>query len=91
MLPNYCQRWNVYQNDAEEKEMKYLVIVAVLLITVKPAHAYIDAGSGSYVLQMLMAGLLGLAFTVKLSWQRLKAFVGVKFMGKPQIEKRGHE
>jgi hypothetical protein len=73
----------------EEEEMVYLVIVAVLLITVKPAHAYIDAGSGSYVLQMLMAGLLGLAFTIKLSWQRLKAFAVSKFGGKPRIEKSG--
>ena len=63
--------------------MVYLVILAVLLITVAPAHAYIDAGSGSYVLQMLMAGILGLAFTIKLSWQRLKAFAASKFGGKP--------
>ena len=71
--------------------MKYLVIMAVLLGTVAPAHAYIDAGSGSYVLQMLMAGLLGLAFTIKLSWQRLKTFAASKFGGKGQIEKRGDE
>lgn len=71
--------------------MVYLVIVAVLLITVKPAQAYIDAGSGSYVLQMLMAGLLGLAFTIKLSWQRLKAFTVSKLGGKPRIEKSGDE
>ena len=69
--------------------MVYLVIVAVLLGTVAPAHAYIDAGSGSYVLQMLMAGLLGVAFTIKLSWQRLKTFTASKFSGKPQTQERG--
>ena len=69
--------------------MVYLVIVAVLVGTVAPAHAYIDAGSGSYVLQMLMAGLLGLAFTIKLSWQRLKAYTAHLFTGKGQTEKRG--
>ena len=71
--------------------MKYLVIIVILLGTVVPAHAYIDAGSGSYVLQMLMAGILGLAFTIKLSWQRLKAFTATKFGGKGRIEKRGDE
>ena len=61
--------------------MKYLVIVALFLAVVRPAHAYIDAGSGSYILQMSMAGILALAFTIKLSWQRLKAFVGSMFSG----------
>jgi hypothetical protein len=70
------------------KNMVYFVIVSVLLITVAPAHAYIDAGSGSYVLQMLIAGLLGLVFTIKLSWQRFKTFVGAKFSGKGPVEKR---
>ncbi len=71
--------------------MVYLVIIAVLLITVAPAHAYIDAGSGSYVLQMLMAGLLGVAFTIKLSWQRLKAFASSKFGGKTPPAKSGDQ
>jgi len=53
--------------------MKYLVVCAFLLAAVAPAHAYIDAGSGSYVLQMAMAGVLALAFTVKLAWQRIKS------------------
>ncbi len=71
--------------------MVYLVILAVLIGTVTPAHAYIDAGSGSYVLQMLMAGLLGLAFTIKLSWQRLKTFTAHLFAGKGKTEKKSGE
>jgi Zn-dependent protease with chaperone function len=54
--------------------MKYLVIAAFLLAAVAPAHAYIDGGSGSYVLQMAMAGVLALAFTIKLAWQRVRAY-----------------
>lgn len=67
--------------------MVYLVVLAVLLITVAPAHAYIDAGSGSYVLQMIVAGFLGLLFTLKLSWQRFKTFAVSKFSGKGSMEK----
>lgn len=67
--------------------MAYLVTIAILLITVRPAHAYIDAGSGSYILQMIVAGFLGLVFTIKLSWQRLKDFTASKFSGKSAIEK----
>jgi hypothetical protein len=59
--------------------MKYLVIFALLIITVAPAHAYIDAGSGSYVLQMAMAGILALAFTIKLAWQRIRTSIASLF------------
>ena len=35
---------------------------------------YIDPGSGSYLLQAIIAGLLGAAFWIKMSWQRIKTF-----------------
>lgn len=41
----------------------------------QPAHAYIDAGSGSYLLQILFAALFGMAFTVKNAFANLKAAV----------------
>ncbi len=61
--------------------MKYLVIAAFVLASVAPAHAYIDAGSGSYVLQMAMAGVLALAFTLKLAWQRVRTFFADRIHG----------
>ncbi len=59
--------------------MVYLVIAAVFLGITAPAHAYIDAGSGSYMLQMAMGGILALAFTMKMYWQRLRAFLVKSF------------
>lgn len=44
-------------------------------------HTYLDPGSGSYLLQLLIAGLLGAALTVRLYWSRIKAFF-VKRFGK---------
>jgi hypothetical protein len=35
---------------------------------------YIDPGSGSYVIQVIVAAILGAAFWIKMSWQRIKAF-----------------
>ena len=49
--------------------------VALLLGAIAPAHAYIDPGSGSYMLQLAMAGLMAIVFSVKMSWQRLRANV----------------
>ncbi len=35
---------------------------------------YIDPGSGSYFIQVIIAALLGAAFWIKMSWQRIKSF-----------------
>ena len=61
--------------------MAYLVAVVLLIAVSRPAHAYIDPGSGSYMLQMTMAGILAVVFSIKLSWQRLKAFASSLFTG----------
>lgn len=36
--------------------------------------AYLDPGSGSYLLQLLLAGLLGAGFAVRMFWGRIKDF-----------------
>ncbi len=66
--------------------MVYLVIVAMLIATVAPAYAYIDAGSGSYMLQMAMASILAVVFTLKLYWQRLLLFLSKIFTRKNKTE-----
>ncbi len=66
--------------------MVYLVIAALLLAATAPAHAYIDAGSGSYMIQMAMAGILTLVFTMKMYWQRLKNFIVGRFTRKNDPE-----
>ena len=38
------------------------------------AHAYLDPGSGSYILQILVAGIVAGLFTIKLFWLRLTGF-----------------
>ncbi|MGH9465152.1 MAG: hypothetical protein ACRD0X_05860 [Thermoanaerobaculia bacterium] len=51
-------------------------LVAAHLGLAAPAAAYIDPGSGSLYLQMLVAGLLGLGMTLKLYWRKLKRRFG---------------
>ncbi len=36
--------------------------------------AYLDPGSGSYLFQMLIAGILAGLYTMKSTWARLKNF-----------------
>jgi len=36
--------------------------------------AYLDPGSGSYLLQLLLAALFGGLFVLRMSWDRVKTF-----------------
>lgn len=36
---------------------------------------YIDPGTGSYFIQLLLGGILGLGITIKLYWKKLRARV----------------
>jgi hypothetical protein len=38
------------------------------------AQAYLDPGSGSFLIQLLIAGLVGAAFMVRSSWSKIKEF-----------------
>lgn len=42
-----------------------VTILAIVLVAERPAHAYIDPGSGSIIYQVILAGLLGLGFTFR--------------------------
>lgn len=42
------------------------------------AHAYLDAGTGSMILQVLLGGLAGLLVAGKLYWHKLLTLVGVR-------------
>jgi len=55
--------------------LRTLALVAVLHLTMaSEAAAYIDPGSGSFFVQMLLAGLLGAGMVIKTYWQRIKSF-----------------
>jgi hypothetical protein len=49
------------------------------------AAGYIDPGTGSYVLQIAIAFLVGLAFSVKVFWKKISAFLRKTFSGKKGI------
>jgi hypothetical protein len=37
---------------------------------------YVDPGSGSYIIQVIVAAVLGAGFWIKTSWYRIKSFFG---------------
>ena len=60
-----------------------------LLFFVFPSHAqaaYLDPGTGSMILQSVLAALLGAAFIIRTQWKKFKAL-----FGKKEIDQNGQE
>ena len=53
------------------------VVIASHYIFLPNAYAYIDPGSGSLIIQMLIGTLVGLGIALKVYWQKIK----MKFSG----------
>jgi hypothetical protein len=53
-----------------------LLAVLASLLLVREAHAYLDPGTGSYILQILIASLFGALFMLKVFWGRIVGFFG---------------
>lgn len=50
-----------------------------LLIGTEPAWAYLDPGTGSLILQSLIAGIAGVLVVGRLYWAKLKNFLATVF------------
>jgi hypothetical protein len=51
---------------------------AILGVMASPAYAYLDPGTGSMILQVLLGGVAGLALAGKLYWHKLLSLFGLK-------------
>ncbi len=64
----------------------FFMAALALLASTRPAWAYIDFGTGSMVFQMLMAGAIGVFFTIKMYWFAFKRKIHVfwsRLTGRP--------
>ena len=52
-----------------------LLALLVQVLFVEDARAYLDPGTGSLIIQAIIAAFLGTAFTVKLYWKRIKTYL----------------
>lgn len=63
--------------------MKQIVLIAVLvgwsmLFFERPVHAYLDPGSGSMFLQILLGGTAAIGIILKLYWGRLLVLLRIR-------------
>ncbi len=68
------------------KHYRLIIITTVIALTFAvPAYAYLDPGSGSIILQGILAAIAGILATIKLYWRKLKNFCR-RCLGKPVEE-----
>ncbi len=56
-----------------------VIVFFALLIGTEPAWAYLDPGTGSLILQSLIAGIAGALVVWRLYWAQLKTFLAKVF------------
>lgn len=49
-----------------------IMLIGSDMLAGRPSHAYIDPGTGSFILQILAAAFFGCLFTIKTFWQKIK-------------------
>ena len=63
-------------------------IAAIALIQgIRPAHAYLDPGTGSLIVQGVLGAIAGATITIGLYWARLKNFFFKKNTAKRDADK----
>ena len=69
----------------------------VLIVTVAamgyaaPSHAYLDPGTGSIILQSILAGIAVAAGFLRMYWHRLKSFLASLTGGGQETEARANQ
>ncbi len=51
-----------------------IVLALFYLVFTEKVYAYLDPGTGSYILQLIIASLLGGLFALKMFWSKVKNF-----------------
>lgn len=58
----------------------HVVLLAVLFFVffTTPAHAYLDAGTGSFIIQLVIGGIAGVLVAGKLFWHQILSVFGLR-------------
>jgi hypothetical protein len=71
----YNCRWSSTMNFFKQNFNLFLLGLLYFGTFTAPAQAYIDPGTGNFIIQMLVAGIAGSLFLLKTYWQKLKNWI----------------
>ena len=88
-MKSYRSKFKVIKIHIFKNSPFLIVILHFALLTFnlspKDAHAYIDPGTGSYIIQVILAAILGGAVTMKVFWKKIGAFLKRLFSKKGDV------
>jgi hypothetical protein len=61
-----------------------MVTLVILLLSAEPVLAYLDPGTGSMMLQVILGGIAAVGVALKLYWHKFRVALG--FRGKEKLE-----
>jgi len=53
----------------------FITSILFYFVSAKNTYAYLDPGTGSYLIQIIAAALLGALFSLRIFWSRIKKFL----------------
>jgi hypothetical protein len=62
-----------------KKNISIIFYTFLFISLTTQAHAYLDPGTGSMVIQIIIAGTVGALFALKTFWSQIKNFFSTKF------------
>ena len=63
-----------------------IITVILLLMMFTDAVAYLDPGTGSMLLQVILGGVAAVAVAIKLYWHKVRAALGMAKKEQPEDE-----
>jgi len=61
-----------------------IMLTVYMLLTFTEVHAYLDPGTGSMLLQVILGGIAAVGVAIKLYWHRLMAAFGIRKKEQPE-------
>ena len=59
-----------------------ILIYFICLVSPRAAYAYLDPGTGSYIIQLVIAFLLGGSLVIRIYWKKIKTYLANLFSQK---------
>ena len=62
------------------RDISYYLVLFIFfeIVAASSAYAYLDSGTGSMLLQLLLGGVAGLIVIIKIYWHRILSILNIK-------------
>jgi hypothetical protein len=70
---------------------RLISLTVLVLLASRPAYAYLDPGTGSVLVQGLLAALAVASAAIAAFWSRIKRFLAWRQSPRPPVDRSGHD